>query len=491
MQEEHTESHNPNKMRAIAQRVADGECGDFVYCLESGKFYIYEGGYWRVIIKEELLSIIENGIINITHKRDEQGNICGEIKYRPLLKFDIGNKKKTLEELKLINHKHLNEFNNNGLLNLENYMYDPARLNVISHDKKYFSTIRVPYKYDHALDCKLWEKTLIEIFEKNLDKIKSLQEFFGYCLTRDVRMEKALLLLGESRSGKSTILNTLQYMVGDENCSHVGLMNLENPQYTSMMINKLVNIDGEVSKKASDYESQFKTIVTGHEVNCNDKYVPPFKFRPFCKFVMSANIFPRITDHSSAFYKRLILIPCDRVFEAHEQNRNLRDELLNELPGILNWAVEGLKRLNKRGMFDEKEFTREAIEELENENNPCNLFFEEHIEVEVGEEIYTEKTELFNKYKQWCVKNENLIMTHTIFAKNVFKRYHKYTSKQARLHTQQRPYIWKNLRYVEFKGGQTKEEISWESAGDNISSNVMPVNDVQCVTDSQITWGDA
>lgn len=251
-------------------------------------------------------------------------------------------------------------------------------------------------------------------------------------------------------------------MVGDGNCSHVPLKNLDNPQYTGMMVNKLLNIDGEVSKKAENFEAEFKTIVTGHEVTCNEKYVAPFKFRPFCKFVMSANIFPRITDHSSAFYKRLIIIPCDRVFEANEQNRNLRDELLLELPGILLWAIEGLKRLNQRGKFEEKDFMKDAIRELEHENNPVEIFFTENVIVDVSQSgIEIEKGDFYKNYENWCRTNGNAPMSAARFSQAVFRKYSKYVSKNSSNNVTGKR-IWKNLRFIENRIPQeTGQKVNW------------------------------
>ncbi len=420
---------------SIAQRIAKGEAGYFVYCLQDGKFYTYELGVWREILTIELLDKVCNKILNTKG-------------FKMMNKLNINQRKQVLENLKIVKYMPISGFNCLPLINLENYMFDPVGINVLAHKKEFYSTIRIPYKYDEKAKCELWLKTIDDIFEGDKNKTDLLQEFMGYCLTRDTRMEKAMLLLGESRSGKSTILNTLQYMIGDVNCSHVPLMNLENPQYTSMMLNKLVNIDGEVSKKAEDFESQFKTIVTGHEVNCNDKYMPPFKFRPFCKFVMSANEFPKITDHSSAFYKRLILIPCNRVFEPHEQNRNLRNELLTELSGVLNWSIEGLRKLIKRGQFEEKQFMKEAVSELEDENNPVNEFFKEFIEVEMSGNSYIEKTDLFKKYKQWCIDNKQFNLSNIRFSICLHKKFHKETPKISRL-SNNGALIWRNLRYIQ------------------------------------------
>jgi putative DNA primase/helicase len=163
---------------------------------------------------------------------------------------------------------------------------------------------------------------------------------------------------------------------------------------------------------------------------------------------MAANIFPKITDHSSAFYKRLILIPCDRVFGEEEQIKSLSSDLKKELSGILNWALDGLDRLTKRSMFEQHEFMREAVQELEDENNPVNGFFEEHIVLVMGEEI--DKAELYEKYKTWNESTKNYTLSKQKFAQCVFKKYHKTTPKDSRQPNNGKR-VWKNLSYVHFK----------------------------------------
>ena len=175
---------------------------------------------------------------------------------------------------------------------------------------------------------------------------------------------------------------------------------------------------------------------------------------------MAANIFPRITDHSSAFYKRLILIPCDRVFSYEEQNRDLPAQLHKELPGILNWAIEGLKRLSQRGRFEELDFMKEAIQELEDENNPSNLFFDEYVSVDMSDGVYIEKGELFEKYKNWCQETNNYALTKARFASAVYKKYNKETPKHARLPDGGKR-IWLHIKFIQNKLKNT--DAGWQN----------------------------
>lgn len=442
---------------------------DFCYLLEEAKFYIFSDGYWHFIHEEELLFKLGKKLPHFNS-------------------MAISLRKQVLDNVKIIKHFHLDIFNKNDYLNLQNYMVNPYTKDVFNHDKEFYSTLQIPYKYDALASCELWLKTLDEILEGNRDKINILQEFVGYAITRDVKQEKALLLIGDSRSGKSTIINTIRHLVGINNCSSVSIKDLYNPQCTAMMINKLINIDTDVSAKALEYEDQFKKITTGEEIGCNQKFIPAFTFNPYCKIIMAANDFPRITDHSSAFYKRLILIPCDRVFEEQEQNKNLRNELLNDLPGILNWAIQGLHRLHKRGRFEDCDFMRDAIEELREDSNPIDLFFKEHIEVGFGSEI--EKGFLYDKYKQWSEESKQYILSKAKFSTCVYRKFSKHTPKNTtNPNTSKR--IWRNIKYVQFKNEVIETWQYIQPAAVSNTTDAKAVNPPE-TTDGQpdIKWED-
>lgn len=429
--------------------IASGKAGgEYIYSLQEDYIYSYEQGYWKRIFEIEFLDRVERKIKKIT-------------------KYPLSVRKQIVENFKYKKYLRLEEFNKQPLINFENYMFDPMGNNVLNHKASYYSTIRIPYKYEALATCPLWIKTLKEILEGNDSKIRLLQEFLGYCLMPDNEQKKALLLLGETDTGKSTIIDIFRELIGDVNCSNVPLQWLSNPQYTPLLINKMVNIDPEVNKNASDYEREFKLITGGknEKVSCNQKHIPTFEFTPKCKMILSANIFPKITDHSSAFYQRLLVIPCERRFMEHEKDRQLHDKLKVEFPGIFNWVVEGLHRLRERGRFEQYEFMTNAIVELEDENNPSNIFFKDHVDIVMGE--YVEKGDLYERYKEWAFKTKNYTLNSARFSQVVHKKFHHQTPKDTH-HPATNKRIWKNIKHVMFKDSSSKEdgvdthqEIDW------------------------------
>ncbi len=442
-----TEEVKAHKWYALAQRIKMGEAGgNYLYCTEEDKFYIYSDGYWKSMMPIDFLGTIEE-------------------RFPIIIKQPLSIRRQIIDNFKTIGRKPLAMFNQLPLINLENYMFDPSGVNILGHKKEQYSTIRIPYLYDEKAKCELWIKSLAEILENDKNKLELLQEFFGYCLTADVTQKKALLLIGDSNTGKSTVLFILRNLIGDKNCSSVPLKFISNPQYTPMLVNKLVNIDADVDKNASNYEAEFKIITSGEPIACNQKFVATFEFVPQCKIVLAANVFPKITDHSSAFYKRLILIPLDKVFEESEQNKQLKFQLLEELPGILNWAVTGLQRLKKRGMFAQHDFMKDAVKELEDDNNPVNLFFEENIVADTRSDVFITKSDLYAKYLQWVINTNNYKLSQPKFAQCVYKKYHKFTTKDCRLpHNGAR--IWRNIKYINPIYSNTIDEknINWQES---------------------------
>ena len=451
-----------NTMFTIADDISKGSLNmPIIYCLEESAFYGYRDGYWERLETTPLdRMIIDEYDGRLINEKERRLN-CRQ--------YSVTTRRQILENLKPLVYKKLEVFNKSGFINFDQGEFDPMTNTLHPHMMSNYSTLRMPYEWDSSIElgekkieeiCPLWIKTLGEIFEGDMDKFNLLQEFFGYCLTRDVRHEKALLLLGESRTGKSTILETFQAVIGKHNYSSVPLEHIENPQYTPLLMNKLINFDTDCSSQAERYESSFRKITSGEDINCNPKYVSPYTFKPHLKLIMAANQFPKIKDQSSAFYKRLLLLPCDRVFEDNEQDIRLKDKLQKELFGVFMWAVEGLHRINARGGFEKKSFMTEAVEELREESNPVEVFFKEHIIADHNSNSYIQKGELYEKYRQWSIQmNQPYALSAIRFSQAVYRKYSKYTPKNSKDVIGER--VWRNLKYKDAVG-VPQEHTQWQ-----------------------------
>ena len=290
-------------------------------------------------------------------------------------------------------------------MNLKNGMFDVATRMLTPHSPDILSTIRINVNYDPTAKCEKWIKTVSEIMEGDQGKINTLQEFFGLGLTKEVKHEKALLMVGEGANGKSTLLNIYGNLIGEENRSAVPLEMFGNRHYIVNLYNKLVNISIESNAKSEVYDSTFKAVISGDEVEADQKYIPGIKFRPYCKLIFALNNMPRVNDKTMAFYRRLLILKFNKEFQGANNNKELKYELIKELDGVFLWCLEGLKRLTENNGFIDTDEMIENIEEYRLDNNNVLVFVKEECALMPGES--TTKWDLYEAFKDWCARSGN------------------------------------------------------------------------------------
>ncbi len=287
---------------------------------------------------------------------------------------------------------------NNGMVNLKT-------LDIVPHDRDYYSTYQLNVDFDPKTDkvCQDFLNFLDQTIQTP-EPILQLQEFSGYCLTRETRYGKAAFLLGPGADGKSLYLKLLRKLIGPQNCSAVSFKDMEDQFYRSAVYNKLLNISTEVGAAAVGSE-YFKAIVTGDPIMAAFKNKTPFEFLPFCKLAFAANKLPRVLDNSDGFFRRVLPISFKRQFFGKDRDTHLEEKLTEQLSEIFVWALVGLHRLWKQDGFTESEETQELLMGYKRLNNPVLCFVEERCEIGTDETYYAEKTPLYKAYKNYCKRN--------------------------------------------------------------------------------------
>jgi P4 family phage/plasmid primase-like protien len=288
----------------------------------------------------------------------------------------------------------------------------------------------------------------------------------GYCLGRDNSFQKALFLLGNPGSGKGTILRLLAKLVGEQNTSAVALDDLKQKTSVSNLLNKLVNIDADVSVNAKDFEADFRKISGKDAITAKILFKDEFRFKPYCKLIIAGQELPRISDKTRGFYRRMLIINFNVTFENRE-DKGLDDKLELELSGILNWALEGRKRLYENGNFTTTQIMVEYIEDLKLENNPVQSFIKECIGFHDGAKI--SKAELYKYYHEQSVLNGNTPLSKINFGKEFYRIVGTLTKKDYRDYSiPEKTPIWINV-YIRGKNEpvlyKPTEEIDWSENG--------------------------
>jgi putative DNA primase/helicase len=132
---------------------------------------------------------------------------------------------------------------------------------------------------------------------------------------------------------------------------------------------------------------------------------------------LTGNSLPRFKDDGGALAHRMIVLQMVKSFYG-EEDTTLESRLKAELPGILLWSLEGLKRLRKQGKFTEPQSARDAKEDLADLASPERAFVGECCEL--GADKIVEKDALYRRFRAWCVASgQPYIAEKAVFSKNL------------------------------------------------------------------------
>jgi len=290
---------------------------------------------------------------------------------------------------------------NNGLLHL------PSRT-MIEHDPTYFCTTSLPFGYDGEAACpKVW----LDFLESSLPgddgykAILMLQEFFGYCLIPETRHDKLLWLIGETRSGKGTILRTLAQLVGTENVATPTIGTLSTQFGLEPLLNKRLALTGDARfpQRYNSVLMERLLSLTGNDaLDVDRKGIPMLHgVRLGLKLVMASNKPPDLLDTAGALAARVLAIDFPVSFLGRE-DRTLSDRINECIPGIFNWALDGYDRLREQGEFTQVE--SKALARFRSESSPLGTFVAECCNLDPAATVAT--ASLYEEYRRWCETND-------------------------------------------------------------------------------------
>ena len=354
---------------------------------------VYYGG--------ESFLIYENGVYNISGEK-EAGRIIMD--YMLPNYCVMASIRDCREQWDILVSKDFDDFNRNPyLVNVRNGLLDIRDMSFNEHTPSYLSTVQLNVEYNPQVDCPQFKKFLNEVLDCKL--IPLVQEIVGYLLTTNTASQKAFVFWGPARTGKSTLLWVVEYLLlGKKNVSNIPWQEIGDKFKTAELLGKLANVFSDLPSKSIDDTGIFK-VVTGEDyLMAEKKNKNPFKFKPFARLVFSCNELPRnYVDRTEGFYRRLIIVPFNRQIEKNKIDKALKYKFQREKEGILNWALEGLKRLYENNFeFSENELTDGVKKEYKRENNNVISFVEECCELDGL--FSCSRIELYEAYKEFCVE---------------------------------------------------------------------------------------
>lgn len=261
--------------------------------------------------------------------------------------------------------------------------------------------------YNPAATCTLWEKTVNEIMQGDSSKIEYLQKMSGRFLTGDTSEEEFYIFFGATtRNGKSTIIELLLYLLGD-------YATTISPESLAIKVNKdsrtaspdIAKLAGTRFVVASEpprrmlFDSSLVKTLTGRDtVSARFLHENEFQFKPKFKLILNSNYLPVISDKTVFSSNRVKVVPFERHFTEKEQNKHLKEQLQQEIDGILNWCIQGLSLYRKEGL-EPPTAVQIATHEYSEDSDKIGKFISECLEK--SDQNLAAK-DVYEKYSQWC-----------------------------------------------------------------------------------------
>jgi putative DNA primase/helicase len=274
------------------------------------------------------------------------------------------------------------------------------------HDKFNYLTSQIPVTYDENAKAPLFEQFLNDVFDGDPEqkpKVQLIIQLMGYSLLPTTQFETFVILIGMGANGKSVLLKILKALIGKDNVSAVQPSQFDNKFQRAHLNNKLANIVSEIKSGEKIDDNAVKAITSGESSTVEEKFKPPYEIEPFCTLWFGTNHMPGTTDFSDGTFRRARVIPFNRQFPEEEQDRDLAEKLITELPGILNLCLEGLKSLFHDNKFTEVEEVTQAVYQWRKENDQVSQFIDDCCDTRA--DGYAKSANVYDAYKKWARDN--------------------------------------------------------------------------------------
>jgi len=378
-------------------------------CYLNSSINLYTGAYWSKIEDSTLSEFLGNG----AHRMGIDEIESRYFGFRDLL----------VKQFKNVAKEQLKKPASDGILiNLRNgtLVIKPTGYMLKEFDHTDFLTYQLPFKFDKDAEAPVFEKFLNRVLpDTTMQQI--LAEYIGYVFIPNsvMKLEKVLMLVGEGANGKSTFYDIITGLLGRDNITSYSMNNLtgNNGYYRAKINNILLNYSSEISTKMDS--TIFKQLASGEAIEARLPYGEPMILENYARLIFNTNGLPVDVEHNHAFFRRFLLIPFNVTIPKEEQDKHLAQKIIkNELPGVLNWVLNGLDRLVKQDRFTYSEAAENALNSYRKESDTVLLFLEEY-GYAPNKESKVALKEMYSQYKSFCSDNNYKALGNKNFKKRI------------------------------------------------------------------------
>jgi len=306
----------------------------------------------------------------------------------------------------------------NGLLDIENRTLYPAT-------SAFFTRTALAIDYDaNAPEPTLWLEFLDQVTNHRPELVDLLQEMMGYLISTDTSMQRVFFLWGRPRSGKGTILRVVTALIGKHNTRFPSIETLAGRfGYQNLIgasLAQITDMDCDNRQALGTAATRINAISGEDGITAERKGVTDWNGELAVRFLLAGNGLPDFGSHTAAMATRLLIAPFDRSFKDHE-DRDLTEKLFAELPGILNFSLDGLTQLRERGDFVEPAASGSAKLRMIYQSDPIHGFVEEHCTVKTGAGV--DKAVLYDAFQSYCMATGSHAVAMNKFSEKLASAY--------------------------------------------------------------------
>ena len=415
----------------------------------------------------QLIYIFSNGKYTYFSDVDVKRDITQTILDIDPYLFSVSEVNDILARIKLQAPKiSIDDFDSNEyIINFKNGLVDIRTGTLMPHSPQVLSTIQIQCKYTPVTtaDLKKYAPVFVSFLRTLTDENRPVStlilQYLAVILSNinGAKFKKAMILFGEGNTGKSKLIELVQFLLGEENYAVCDIADLEQRFRTSMLFQKRLTGSSDMSFAKISELKIFKNATGGDQLFAEKKGKDGFKFGYKGLFLFATNRLPNFGgDKGSWVYDRFIIVKCDNVIPKEKQDRQLIDKMKTEKDVIASYLVSLLPSIIK----DDYQLQIPAecdlsLEEFRISNSPVLQFYEQFCEERSAFPAANDRitgAKIYNAFVDW-IKDTNTskytpsykefvneIASHIgvskddFFARNRDARYLRITVKKEHIH---------------------------------------------------------
>lgn len=360
-----------------------------------------------------------------------------------------------------------------GIFDLRAFL--DKRVRVLPPTERYFSATCLPFDLprehlelvassaDDELDellgrlCPVFMEFVNDISDGEEERVELIAQLFGYCLTPWTFIEVIFLWLGYRRGGKGTLYRRLESIVGRSNIGPGNWHLFTDKFFLHTLIGKNVCWigDGDIGRTTDGIRASeaAKNISGNDPVFADRKHKDAIaEANLTCKIVAAGNRLPNLPDPGGALGSRFVVLPFTKTYAGKEKLQYKDQDVIDaEAPGVMLWALRGLRVLMARKRFTQPPLGKQMLEEYQAQSDPLGAFAEECLEQAADAFEYTD--DLFATWEKWCNYKKRNANSHDWFCVQLRATFPGISKKQKRIDGVTRKNGYEGIRITERNPG--------------------------------------